>query len=92
MEVPQIEVSYERPTLEVDHKTLRGRLANLIAQGFFDEARTGSAAHSELLRRGFSTAKPNVYKELDRLAEMGFVTKEATGYQGVTAMKVSVKS
>jgi hypothetical protein len=92
MEVPQIEVSYERPTLEVDHKTLRGRLANLIAQGFFDEARTGSAAHSELTRRGFSTATPNVYKELDRLAEMGFVTKEANGYASVEGMKVSVKS
>jgi Fe2+ or Zn2+ uptake regulation protein len=45
---------------------------------------TGSAAYVELReRRGFSTSKPNVYRELDNFAEMGFVTKEEGGYRAV---------
>ena len=78
---PEIRVKVERPVLQLDESTLRGRLARLIADGFFDDPATGSAAFAELKRRGFGTSKPNVYKELDRLAEMGIVTKEREGYQ-----------
>lgn len=88
---PEINVAVTRDVIEVDGKTLRGRLARLIADGFFDEARAGNAAFSELQRLGFSTAKPNVYRELDGLAALGFLTKEPTGgYQAVTDMKVNV--
>jgi hypothetical protein len=37
----------------------------------------------ELQRRGQSTAKPNVYRELDKLALHGFLTKEDGGYRVV---------
>ena len=78
---PELHVKIDRPVLELDESTLRGRLARLIVDGFFDDAKTGNAAFVELKRRGVSTAKPNVYRELDKLAEMGFVTKESEGYQ-----------
>jgi hypothetical protein len=78
---PELRVSVRRPVIEVDDSTLKGRLAVLVADGFFDEARAGNAAYVELQRRGFSTAKPNVYRELDKLAELGIVTKEANGFQ-----------
>lgn len=88
---PELEVTVERQTVEADGNTLRGRVARLLADGWFDEPKTGSAAWAEMGRRGFSTAKPNVYKELDKLAEMGFVTKETSGgYQAVKGMKVNI--
>lgn len=66
--------------------------AALISQNFFDSGATGNSTFNELKRRGFSTAKPNVYRELDKLAELGFVTKEGLeGYKSVPGMKVNVK-
>ena len=88
---PEIEVHRQRQVIEVSHSTLKGRLAGMIADGFFDDPVTGSAAYGELReRRGFSTSKPNVYRELDNFAEMGFVTKEEGGYKAVAGMKVNV--
>ncbi|HEY3972354.1 MAG TPA: hypothetical protein VGM18_05070 [Candidatus Sulfotelmatobacter sp.] len=90
--IPVIDVSVRKYVIEADDSTLKGRLAVLISQNFFDSAKTGNAAYVEMQRRGFSTAKPNVYRELDKLAEMGFLTKEGTeGYRTVSGMKVNVK-
>jgi hypothetical protein len=41
-----------------------------------------------LLRIGRRVAKPGVYKECDNLAELGFLTKEADGYQSVPEMNI----
>lgn len=87
---PRIEVKVEHKTIEMDGSTLAGRCAGLIAEGYFDEGKTGSAAFTELQRRGFSTAKPNVYKALDALALQGFVTKEDSGYRSVEDMKIKI--
>ncbi len=87
---PEIEVEETRETIEVDGKSLRGRLARLILKGFFAEPRTGNAAFNELKRLGQSTAKPNVYRECDKLAEMGFLTKEGEGYRVVDEMKARI--
>ena len=90
-ERPEIEVRLVRPTVQLDGETLRGKLAQLIAEGFFESAKNGNTAYSELrVRRGFPTAKPNVYRELDKLTEMGFLVKEAGGYQAVPEMKVRI--
>ncbi len=89
-ERPELEVAVEKAVIEADGKTLKGRLALLIADGFFGEPRAGNAAYLELQRRGFSTAKPNVYREADKLAELGFLTKEEGGYRAVPGMKVNV--
>lgn len=88
---PELQFHETREVIEVDGNTLRGRLARMIHAGWFDEPKTASAAYTELQRNGFGTAKPNVYKECDRLAEMGFLTKEATGYQAVAGMKPSIR-
>lgn len=88
---PELEVHAEQMVLSIDGTTLKGRLAQAIANGYFDQPKTGNAAFEELKRRGVRTAKPNVYRELDKLAEMGFLTKEATGYQLAPGAKVHVK-
>jgi len=87
---PELRVTVERPVVEANSKTLRGALAVLISERFFDTPKNGNTAFNELKRRGKGTAKPNVYRELDELAEMGFVTKEETGYQAVPGMKVHI--
>lgn len=79
---PQIEFTVQRPVIELDTSTLRGRIAGLITEGYFDEPRNGNTVYNELReRRKFPTAKPNVYRECDKLCEMGFLTFEGTGYQ-----------
>ena len=87
---PEILVKLERPTVNLDGNTLRGGLARMIHDGFFKEAKNGNSSFVELKRRGVAVAKPNVYRELDKLAEMGFLTKEATGYQAVADMKCRI--
>jgi hypothetical protein len=87
---PELRVTVERQVIEADGKTLRGALATLICERFFDTPKNGNAAFKEIQRMGRRTAKPNVYRELDTLAEMGFVTKEDAGYQAVPGMKVHV--
>lgn len=87
---PEIEVEETREVIEVDGKSLRGGLALLILKGYFDEPKTGNAAFNEMKRLGRSTAKPNVYRELGKLAEMGFVTEESEGFKAVPNMKSSI--
>lgn len=86
---PELRVTIEPRTIEITDGTLRGWLAVLISKGFFTEPRNGNVAFLELQRQGKKLAKPNVYRELDNLAEMGFVTKEDSGYQA-TGLKITV--
>jgi hypothetical protein len=87
---PELRVTVERPTIEADSGTLRGALALMISKKFFDSPQNGNTAFNELKRLGRSVAKPNVYRELDKLADLGFVTKEETGYQAVPGMKIYI--
>lgn len=84
---PEIEISEERETIEVDGKSLRGQIAKLIVKGFFDAPTSGQATFNELKRLGVAVAKPSVYKECDKLNTLGFFTKEEEGYQTVPNMK-----
>lgn len=85
---PKIVIHHQPVEITIEGTTLRGRLARLLHEGFFDEAKNGNSAFNELKRRGASVAKPNVYRELDKLAEWGFVTKEPTGgYLAIAAAK-----
>lgn len=54
-----------------------------------EDPATGNAAWKELDKRGTGSAKPNVYRELDKLTEMGFLVKVDGGYQSVPGMKVT---
>ena len=87
---PELQVQVTRRTIEADGDSLRGQVAILISEKFFDDISTGNAAFNELKRRGKSVAKPSVYRECDKLAEMGFLTKEADGYRAVPGMKVNI--
>jgi hypothetical protein len=68
----EIEVEVQRHTIKVDGDSLRGRIARLIKAGFFESPKSANAVNDELLRTGKSHGKPNVYKEVDALLELGF--------------------
>ncbi|HEV8383013.1 MAG TPA: hypothetical protein VGQ29_15605 [Gemmatimonadales bacterium] len=88
---PELEVTVERKTITVDSSTLPGRVARLIAQGFFREAKSQGAAAKELRRTGNEIRTGgNLSKVFDRLVVDGFLTSESDGYREVSAMKVNV--
>jgi hypothetical protein len=87
---PELRVVYEPKLLEVEGKTLRGGIALLIHRGFFSIPRNGYAVFNELQRIGRKVATRTVYDELDRIAGMGFLTKEPDGFQA-TDLKVTVR-
>lgn len=87
---PELRVTFDPVSIDVDGKTLRGALALLITRKFFDTPKSGQAAFNEVKRMGRAVAKPSVYRELDQLAELGFVTKEEGGYQTVPGMKIHI--
>lgn len=89
---PKIQIDYVPETIEVDGKTLRGRLARLIKEGLFDEPQTTGTVSAELTKRGFSNAASNVSRELGELAEMGFLTRNNKWWQVVESMKQNVVS
>jgi hypothetical protein len=77
---PEIHIEVKRSVVEMDDSSLRGKLVRLIAENFLNEPVIGFAIFTELKRRGVAVATTSVYRELDKLAEMGVVTKE--GKQG----------
>jgi regulator of replication initiation timing len=87
---PELRIEVKRRTLEASHDTLRGRIAGLIANDFFDAPKPGTAIETELRRQGFACSRPNCYREADKLAAEGFFTKEEGGYQAVAGMKVNI--
>jgi hypothetical protein len=89
---PEIMVRVQKRTVDLDDSTLAGRLAILISEKFFDHKASGHNAWMELEKRGVGSSKPNVYKQLDKLTEMGFLLKLEGGYQSVPGMKVTKKT
>lgn len=75
--VPEIEVHETRTTLETDGKSLRGRIAILIAKGFFDSARPNADTSRELRRTGTDPGG-NLARELNALRNLGFLIEEST--------------
>lgn len=89
-EKKELVVHAERKVIEANDSTLFGRLACLIVDGFFEEIKAGNAAHIELQRRGWGSAKPNVYRECDKLTTHGFLTKEDGGYRAAPDANVRI--
>lgn len=88
---PEIEVTAQRQKIHLDTSTAEGRVAMLIADGFFDVIRINAEVVKELAERGFPTRAPNVAKAFFSLTEKGFlVSKEKGRYRAVPGMKVNI--
>jgi hypothetical protein len=89
-ELPELVVEVVRKTVTIDGTTLKGRLARLIAEGFFDAGAADGAARAELKRRGPDTNNGARWRVLQELVVDGFLLKTGDGYQAVPTMKVNV--
>lgn len=89
--VPEIEVTKRIERIKVDDRTQPGVLAAMVAEGFFNQSIRPSEIIAELKRRGRSVAPPNVSRDLGRLCQLGFLTREIDGgYLAVPGMKVHI--
>lgn len=84
---PKIEVDVKYQTMQAEGDSLRGRIALLILEGVLDQPMKGNAVFELLKKTGKNPAKPNVYRELDNLRNMGFVIQIEAGYQAVDERK-----
>lgn len=90
---PELMIRVERKTIQTDTSSLSGSIALLISEKFFDSSREFGDVRKDLIRRGFLGVKaPNlqISQALQGLVELGFLTKEETGYQAVPGMKVNI--
>jgi hypothetical protein len=91
---PDISVKVERPVITVEaNGSLFGRICQLTSEGFFKLPQGAKAATAEAVRRGWCHPKTpfmRVQDPLEKLAGMGFLTREIDGYQMVPGMKVNI--
>jgi hypothetical protein len=88
---PELRVEVERQIVTADGRSLRGRIARLIADGFFGQSRTSANVLDELLRRGADRpSNIELGNEMKALTEMGFFTRDNKWYTLVPDMAVNV--
>lgn len=87
---PEIRVEVERQTITVDGTTSKGRIAKLIAEGFYDDGATNSGTRSELKRTGSDCNNATIGNILAEYQRQGFLTLEGDRYKAVPDMKVNV--
>jgi hypothetical protein len=88
---PELEVQVERRTVTANGSSLTGRIARLIAGGFFGETRRHTEIRKELERTGAAVHGGNLSRDLGKLVIDGFLTDEAgEGYRAVQDMKVNI--
>jgi hypothetical protein len=93
-ECPELYVKIERPVVTADTNTLFGRMAQLVSEGFFEDAQGSRIVTAEAVRRGWCHRKTpfmRVQDPLDKLTAMGFLTREAEGYKAVSGAKIKVE-
>jgi hypothetical protein len=93
---PELRVEIKRPVIDASPDSLRGRLAILIANGFFDKGVSGYAVQKEGERAAFTVSPGSLYPALNELAQLGFLSIEDPGakkaklYSAVPGMKVNI--
>lgn len=91
---PELVVEISRPRFEIDGSSVKGRIARLIHEKFFDSPKRQADVLREFRRRGWLDAKAGnavVIRPMADVTEMGFLTIEAEGYQIAPGAKISMK-
>lgn len=84
---PEIHVTTERVVIQAD-KTIKGRVALLISEGFVDDGRPSLEIGREFNRRGWNFANVTLGLALKELAEAGALTKEGNAWKKAPDVKV----
>lgn len=88
---PQLDVIVERKTVTVDGATVKGRVAKLLANGFFRQPQGQGETRSELRRTGPDINTGTLSKVFGELLADGFLQKHGmTKYVEVPEMKVNI--
>lgn len=89
---PAMEVEITRAVIQVDGSKPTGRIARLIAAGWFDgEGKTQGATRAQLARTGSDVNSGNISTIFSGLVKDGFLTAEANNlYRSVQGMKVNI--
>lgn len=93
MSRPEIEVAYEARVFEYTTSTLKGRIAALIASGFFKEvARQPPEVRRELSRIGKDPGCDNIGRYLNEFLGDAVLLKEGGGYIQAPGIKITEKT
>lgn len=87
---PEIEVTVKRAVINMDNESYRGRIAKMLAEGFYDGGATNSATRTELKRTGKDMDNRSIGRALDDLVNQGFMVRAGGGYQAMKDMKVRI--
>jgi len=90
---PELHVELKRHTIKISDDGMDGRIARLIAEKFFDAPKDAITVTKEFKRRGWlgnKTPNSQAIGPLDKIAALGFLTREASGYQAVKGMKINI--
>jgi len=88
---PELRVEIERREVTADGASVKGRVARLIAGGFFRDGRTQSATRRELARTGSDVNSGGLSVAIKDLVKDGFLTDDGTaGYHAVEAAAVRI--
>jgi hypothetical protein len=84
-----VELTPRVVTLEGD--SLKGRVARLIAGGFFNEPKRQGAARSELVRTGPDCNSGNLSRAMTEFVADGFLTRDGESFVKAPGVKVTEK-
>lgn len=87
---PELEVKVERETVTINNSKWLGRVAGMIAEGYFDSPRKAGDVFREASRRGMTGVAPRADEACKSLWSMGFLTREEQGFLAVKGMKVRI--
>ncbi len=87
-EESELQVDVDKPIVNVDDSKTRGRMAIMIADGFFDTPRSGGEVAREAEARGWNNwmkggYKPAMYNELKWFTAHYFLRKEGEQYKAL---------
>ena len=89
---PEIVLELQPRVVTLDGSTMKGRVAKLIAGGWFNDAKTTGGTRREMARTGSDPGGGgNLSTALSALVKDGFLTNEGDGYQKAPGIKITEK-
>lgn len=89
---PEIVIEFEPKVVELDGNGLKGRLARLIAQGFFDTPRRQGTTRTELARTGSDVNSGSLSTAFNEFVRDGFLVRDNDDYSRAPGLKVTQKN
>lgn len=90
---PEMVVEVEPRIVQVDGATMKGRVARLLAAGWFKEGRTTYAVRMELSRTGNDPGGGgSLAGKLGELREEGFLVRDGEGWLAAPGLKVTERT